>query len=194
MYGRAGDLLKLNRDRNNPELSMFQRKQADEAHAKIVRQLKNKPLMRMRLRLINATRAGDLEEAAKIQIGMRALMKEDQGDRTMKILCVHSALNENQNTRSAVDMWRIYRPMRELAKHVDWQIDHQSTFIKGIEKYKNAKEFTEDEMQKAFETICQYDIVFSSYHADPTAYSLLKVAADKAGCSSSWTLMMICSL
>jgi lipopolysaccharide biosynthesis regulator YciM len=78
MYGRAGDLLKLNRDRNNPELSMFQRKQADEAHAKIVRQLKNKPLMRMRLRLINATRAGDLEEAAKIQIGMRALMKEDQ--------------------------------------------------------------------------------------------------------------------
>ncbi len=99
----------------------------------------------------------------------------------MKILAVHSALNEDQNTRSAVDMWRIYRPLRELAKHVDWQIDHQSTFVKGVEKYRNAKEFTEEEMQKAFDTICQYDIVFSSYHADPTAYSMLKVATDKAG-------------
>lgn len=80
-----------------------------------------------------------------------------------------------------MDGWRVYRPLTELAKHVDWQIDHQPTFIKGIDKYKNAKEFTEEEMQKAFDTICQYDIVFSSYHADPTAFSMLKVAADRAG-------------
>jgi hypothetical protein len=101
--------------------------------------------------------------------------------RKLKILAIHSALNKDQNTRSAVDMWRIYRPMRELAKHVDWQIDHQPTFIKGIEKYKDAKEFTEEEMQKAFDTICQYDIVFSSYHADPTGYTMMKVAEEKAG-------------
>lgn len=99
----------------------------------------------------------------------------------MKILAIHSALNKDQNTRSAVDMWRIYRPLKELAKHVDWQIDHQPTFIRGIEKYKDAKEFTEEEMERAFEHICKYDIVFSSYHADPTAYTMLKVAADKAG-------------
>lgn len=99
----------------------------------------------------------------------------------MKILAIHSALNKDQNTRSAVDMWRIYRPLKELAKHVDWQIDHQPTFIKGIERYKNTKEFTEEEMEKAFEHICKYDIVFSSYHADPTAFTLLKVAADRAG-------------
>lgn len=99
----------------------------------------------------------------------------------MKILAVHSALSKDESMQSQVDHWRVYRPLRELAKHVDWQIDHQPTFIKGFEKYKNAKEFTEEEMQKAFDTICQYDIVFSSYHADPTAYSMLKVAADRAG-------------
>lgn len=99
----------------------------------------------------------------------------------MKILAIHSSLSKDQNHRSAVDMWRVYRPLRELAKHVDWQIDHQPTFIKGFEKYKNAKEFTEEEMQKAFDNICKYDIVFSSYHADPTAYSMLKVARDKHG-------------
>lgn len=76
---------------------------------------------------------------------------------------------------------RVARPLEELAKHVDWQLDHQPTFIKGIEKYKNAKEFTEEEMEKAFDNICKYDIVFSSYHADPTAYSMLKVARDKHG-------------
>jgi len=99
----------------------------------------------------------------------------------MKILAIHSSLSEDQNKRSAVDMWRIYRPLQELAKHTNWQIDHQPTFIKGIEKYKNANEFTEEELEKAFKTICEYDIVFSSYHADPTAFSMLKVARDRAG-------------
>lgn len=99
----------------------------------------------------------------------------------MKILAIHSIHGDNEKTKSAVDLWRIKRPLTELKKHVDWQIDEQPTFIKGVEKYKNAKEFTEEEMQKAFEHICKYDIVFSSYHADPTAYSMLKVAADKAG-------------
>lgn len=99
----------------------------------------------------------------------------------MKILAIHSIHGNNEKTKSAVDLWRIYRPLKELEKHVDWQIDHQPTFIKGIEGYRDAKEFTEMEMQKAFDNICKYDIVFSSYHADPTAYSMLKVAADKAG-------------
>ena len=94
----------------------------------------------------------------------------------MKILAVHSWLSKEDKYRSAVDGWRIWRPLNELSKHVDWQIDHQPTFINGIEQYKDEKEFTDMEMQKAFNVIKRYDIVFSSYHADPTAYSMLKVA------------------
>jgi glycosyltransferase involved in cell wall biosynthesis len=71
--------------------------------------------------------------------------------------------------------------MRELAKHVDWQIDHQASYIPNMEKYQSLDEFTEFEMQEAFNKICQYDIVYSSYHPDPTAYTLLKVARDKRG-------------
>lgn len=99
----------------------------------------------------------------------------------MKILGVHSALSKDVNKQSQVDHWRIYRPLRELAKHTDWQIDHQPTFIKDIEKYKKFEDFTEEELQKALEHIMKYDIVFSSYHADPGAYTLLKVANKRAG-------------
>lgn len=99
----------------------------------------------------------------------------------VKILAVHSIFGTNEKIKSAVDLWRIKRPLTELKKHVDWQIDEQPTFIKGIEKYKNAEEFTPEEMEKAFKNICKYDIVFSSYHPDPTAYTMLKVAADRAG-------------
>lgn len=78
MYGRTGDLEKLNRDRNNPSLSKFVRAQADEAHTKIVSQMKDRKLMGMRLRLIKATQTGDLNEANKIQISMKAYLKEDR--------------------------------------------------------------------------------------------------------------------
>jgi glycosyltransferase involved in cell wall biosynthesis len=99
----------------------------------------------------------------------------------MKILAVSSAILPETNKQSQVDHWRIYRPMRELAKHTDWQIDHSPSFIKGFDKYRNLEEFTKEEMDKAFKEICKYDIVFSSYHPDPTAYTMLKVARDKAG-------------
>jgi hypothetical protein len=78
MYGRAGDLAKLNRDRNNIQLPNIVRLRADRAHATIVAQLKDKKLMRLRERLINATRAGDEYEARKIEIAMRAHRQEDQ--------------------------------------------------------------------------------------------------------------------
>lgn len=78
MYGRAGTLLKLNKDRNNPNLSKFERLQADKAHQKIVNQMKDKKLMRMRLRLINATRAGDITESSKIEQQMKDYLKEDR--------------------------------------------------------------------------------------------------------------------
>lgn len=78
MYGRLGELTKLNDDRNNPRLSRFVRSQADKAHRKIVEQMKDKKLMRMRLRLIRATQAGDNVEALKIQAAMKAYEKADR--------------------------------------------------------------------------------------------------------------------
>lgn len=100
----------------------------------------------------------------------------------MKILAIHSCLGKNENIKSAVDQWRIKWPIDELRKHLpDWTIDEQLTPIPGIRKYKTAEEFTEAEMEKAFKKVSSYDIVFSSYHADPTGYTLYKVAADKTG-------------
>lgn len=99
----------------------------------------------------------------------------------MKILTVHSALSEDVNKQSQVDHWRIYRPLRELAKHVDWQIDHQPTFIPGFEKYSSLEDFTEEELRKAMKTLGQYDIVFSSYQSDIAAYLLLKIVKDRYG-------------
>lgn len=77
MYGRAGELERLNADRNNPKLPFIVRRRADEARTKILEQLKDKKLMGMREELINATRVGDTEAAAKIQMRMRAHTGED---------------------------------------------------------------------------------------------------------------------
>lgn len=53
----------------------------------------------------------------------------------MKILAVGSHLIKDPNKQSQVDWWRIGRPIRELKKHTDWQIDEQITYIHGFEKY-----------------------------------------------------------
>lgn len=98
----------------------------------------------------------------------------------MRILVVGSHIMEQTDKQSQVDIWRLGSPMQELAKHVDWTIDHQPTYIVGFEKYTDKTEFTEEEMEKAFEHLTSYDIVFSSYHPDPTAYAMLKVARDRA--------------
>jgi hypothetical protein len=78
MYGRAGELARLNNDRNDPKLSKFVRQQADKAHQKIVNQLKDRKLMGLRERLIRATQAGDQYEARKIETEMRAYTGEDR--------------------------------------------------------------------------------------------------------------------
>lgn len=99
----------------------------------------------------------------------------------MKILGVGSAILPNPDKQSQVDHWRIYRPLQELAKHVDWQIEHSPTFIPSFEKYQSKEEFTKEEMEKAFETLSQYDIIFSSYHPDPTAWTMLQVLEKRRG-------------
>lgn len=80
-----------------------------------------------------------------------------------------------------MDLWRIARPIRQLKQHTDWHIEEQPTFIKGIEKYKDKKDFTEEEFQKAAEYLGQFDIVWSSYFPDPTPYLLMKVVHDRYG-------------
>lgn len=99
----------------------------------------------------------------------------------MKILGVNSAILPDANKQSQVDWWRIHRPLQELKKHVDWQIDEAPSFIVGLTKHMKKEEFTAEEMEKAFKVLTEYDIVFASYHPDPTSYTMLKVAADKAG-------------
>lgn len=107
--------------------------------------------------------------------------QKKRGSYIIKILAIHSIGWGDTNRESAVDIWRLQRPLRELQKHVDWQIDAQPTFIKGIEKYKDAKEFNEEEFQKAAEYLGQYDIVWSSYFPDATPYLLMKVVHDRYG-------------
>lgn len=66
LHGRLTTLMKLNEDRNNPELGAFTRLSADKAHYKISQQLKDKKLMSLRERLIKASQAGDKYEMWKI--------------------------------------------------------------------------------------------------------------------------------
>lgn len=75
-YGWEGTLYKLSLDYNNHELGPMTRKRADDAHKAIINQLKDKKLMAMRERLILATLAGDVPEANKIQLQMKAYRGE----------------------------------------------------------------------------------------------------------------------
>lgn len=99
----------------------------------------------------------------------------------MKILGIHTIDWGMPDRESGVDIWRIWRPLEELKKHTDWQIDYQPTFIKEIAKYRDAKEFTEEELEAAADYLGSYDIVFSSYHPDPTAFALMKAVEDRTG-------------
>jgi hypothetical protein len=75
MYGRAGDLTTLNNARNDTSKPYSVRRSADESHATIVKQMKDKKLMNLRLHLIKATKMGDTHNAHKLQL----LMQEHQG-------------------------------------------------------------------------------------------------------------------
>lgn len=101
-------------------------------------------------------------------------------DIKLKILVVHNAWEGSKKT-SAVDIWRIWRPINELKKHTSWQIDEMPTFIKGIEKYKDSDEFTSEELERAAEHLGKYDIIWSTYFTNPSFYTLLRVVHAKYG-------------
>lgn len=75
-----------------------------------------------------------------------------------------------------VDYWRLKWPIGQLRKHTDWTIDERPTLIPDLEGYKSPKEFTEKELQRAYDDVCSYDIVWSAYQANPSMYTLLQVA------------------
>jgi len=99
----------------------------------------------------------------------------------MKVLAVHSLVFKESKHQSPVDMWRIARPMYELAKHVDWTIDHVGGIIPKYPENEKLEQFTEAEMQEGLDLIKQYDIVFLSYVPDPTTFNLLQLCRDKFG-------------
>src|SRR5687768_9754447 len=100
----------------------------------------------------------------------------------MRILAIHSAHHEDQNKRSAVDQWRLARPIRELKKHrPDWEIVERATVIPEIQRYKSKEEFTEIELERAFLDVSGFDIVFSAYQSNPSIYTLLQVARERHG-------------
>lgn len=100
----------------------------------------------------------------------------------MKILAITGLNPDKPNAVSPVGLWRIIRPLRELARHMpDWQVDEQETFIAGIEKYKSAEEFTNLELEQAAKTLGKYDIVYSTYFSNRTQYVLMKVVHDRYG-------------
>ena len=78
MYGRTGELIRLNRDRNDYTLVKIVRQRANEAYVKIANQLKDKKLMSLRLRLIRATKARNMDIAERIQLQMRDYLKQDR--------------------------------------------------------------------------------------------------------------------
>lgn len=99
----------------------------------------------------------------------------------LKILAIHNIGFDKSDKESGVQIWRIWRPLEELKKHVDWQIDYQKSFIKGIEQYKDLSEFTEEEVEKAGQHLGTYDIVYYSYHADWAAHCLMMAVASRYG-------------
>jgi hypothetical protein len=99
----------------------------------------------------------------------------------MKLLAVHGIGMVPIQKQKAVDLWRIYRPIRELKRNTDWQIDEQPTFIPGIEKYKDKQEFTDEELEKAAQKLGEYDIIWSTYFTNPTFYVLLKAVRERYG-------------
>jgi hypothetical protein len=99
----------------------------------------------------------------------------------LKILAIHNIGFDEKDKESGVHIWRIWRPLEELKKHVDWQIDYQKSFIKDIEKFKDLSEFTEDEVEAAGRHLGSYDVVYCSYHADWAAHCLMMAVANRYG-------------
>lgn len=100
----------------------------------------------------------------------------------VKLLAVHGiGFDKNKKKEKAVDLWRIKRPIDELKKHVDWQIDEWPTLIPEIQKYNGVEEFSAEELESAAKKLGEYDIIWSIYFTNPVFYALLRVVNARYG-------------
>jgi glycosyltransferase involved in cell wall biosynthesis len=89
----------------------------------------------------------------------------------MKVLAIltHSLRPDKPNFISGVDFWRIWRPMLELQKQTDWQIDIRYKWVEDEEN-------PDKELEEIGNT---YDILFTSYIRNPIAFAYAKVLTNK---------------
>jgi hypothetical protein len=98
----------------------------------------------------------------------------------MKLLAIHTGNSENAHM---VDEWRIARPLRFTAPHVDWEITERETLIQNIHELTSPETFTDAELEKAVEDVGQYDVVWGSYTSflNPMTFALTQFITDKHG-------------
>lgn len=99
----------------------------------------------------------------------------------MKILAIHSVGWEGA-TNPPVHIWRVWRPLRELAQHVDWQIDAQPHLVATKVGNESKQTFTDAEINQAGLKVAGYDVVFLSYSVlDGVAYTFLEAVSRRYG-------------
>lgn len=96
-----------------------------------------------------------------------------------KILAIHNIGFDAGDKESGVQLWRIYRPLEELKKHVDWQIDYQRGFF--LESKDGSNNVSEEDFEASGRHLGTYDIVFSSYHTNASAHSLMAAVSKVYG-------------
>lgn len=104
----------------------------------------------------------------------------------MKILGISKVVEIGSQKESAIDLWRIHRPLKELQKHTDWQVDFQPHVIKDFDKvaveYKDDPDrFIKEKGAQTVKELGKYDVIFSSYFTSPHVYTLLWAAAKEHG-------------
>lgn len=99
----------------------------------------------------------------------------------MKILAINSWVKPDLKNHSPIDFWRVHSPLEELKKHVDWQIDYQPVFLPGIDQYTSPEDFDEAALEKAAAALGEYDIVYSSYQANPFIFALMHSVRQRYG-------------
>lgn len=95
----------------------------------------------------------------------------------MKLLASYNLTEARKDsTISPVEVWRIMRPLEQLRKHTDWQIDESIGIFQKKKKFKNV---TEEEMSERLNYFGQYDVVIGSYYSNPLIHSFTMVVQQK---------------
>ena len=97
----------------------------------------------------------------------------------MKILLTHS--DPELPSRESIDLWRIIRPFRELSKHVDWQIDHQSYLVDHTLISKKTGKVPTEKLVKELDRLGSYDIIWTSYFPDAVLFDAMMFMSRKYG-------------